>query len=165
MSSMIVSIKGAVKHTIIIDPGLWIFDERKVDLTTYFTEERPDASTALYEQLGRSWDEQRLKGARPQSNDNKLSVDKKALTTSSYGMPLGPFISNAQPSSNATKVTFSSTTKHTHFICSLEEAENGILGFSHKGQPLKETGPVHFYLNDGSNLLTPVTDIDTITIS
>ncbi|UTR15225.1 peptidyl-prolyl cis-trans isomerase [Salipaludibacillus sp. LMS25] len=165
MSSMIVSIKGAVKHTIIIDPGVWIFDERKVNLNTYFTEDHLDASTAYFEQLGRSWDDQRLKGTRPQSNDNKLSVDKKALTTSSYGMPLSPFITHAQPSSKASKVTFSSTTGSTYYICSLNEAENGILGFSHKGQPLEETGPVHFYLNDGSNFLTPVRGIDTITIS
>ncbi len=38
----IIPIKGAVKYKITLDPTVWIFDDRRLDLTTYFTEQKED---------------------------------------------------------------------------------------------------------------------------
>ena len=35
----IITIKGNVKHTITLDPTVWIFDDRRVDLDIFFTKE------------------------------------------------------------------------------------------------------------------------------
>ncbi|MGJ9383938.1 peptidyl-prolyl cis-trans isomerase [Salipaludibacillus sp. CF4.18] len=161
---MIVSIKGLVKHSIILDPGVWIFDDRKLNLDTYFSEERPADYDPSLEQLGKAWSEQR-KGARPpQTNGNKITIDKKDLTEKSLGISLAPFISNAAPTTEASIVEFSRGETREVFQCSLEEAKNAIVAFSNKGKPLRETGPLHFYYGDGSNQEDPITYIDGITI-
>ena len=36
----IVPFKGEVKFKLILDPTVWIFDDRKLNLETYFQEER-----------------------------------------------------------------------------------------------------------------------------
>ncbi len=41
---MIMQIKGKVKFPITLDIGTWIFDDRKVDLDTYFDEEKQETS-------------------------------------------------------------------------------------------------------------------------
>jgi hypothetical protein len=38
MMENILIIAGNVKYTITLDPGVWIFDDRRVDLTTYFSQ-------------------------------------------------------------------------------------------------------------------------------
>lgn len=41
----IIQIKGSVKYSITLDPSVWIFDDRKIDLNTYFelaSEDKPD---------------------------------------------------------------------------------------------------------------------------
>ena len=42
--SEILFINGKVRFPITIDPTVWIFDDRKVDLTTYFDEIRENTS-------------------------------------------------------------------------------------------------------------------------
>ncbi|MGQ0420669.1 hypothetical protein ACT4US_17185, partial [Bacillus sp. HC-Mk] len=42
--SEILFINGKVRFPITIDPTVWIFDDRKVDLTTYFDETRENTS-------------------------------------------------------------------------------------------------------------------------
>ena len=38
--STIMPFKGKVKFPITLDAGVWIFDDRRIDLNTYFTEEK-----------------------------------------------------------------------------------------------------------------------------
>ena len=33
----VIPIKGNVRHAITMDPGIWIFDDRRIDLETFFT--------------------------------------------------------------------------------------------------------------------------------
>lgn len=40
--SDIILITGNVKFTITLDPGVWIFDDRKIDLNTYFAKSSHD---------------------------------------------------------------------------------------------------------------------------
>ena len=42
--SEILFINGKVRFPITIDPTVWIFDDRKIDLTTYFDETRENTS-------------------------------------------------------------------------------------------------------------------------
>lgn len=40
--SDIIQIKGNVKFPITLDPGVWIFDDRRIDLNTYFDQGRKE---------------------------------------------------------------------------------------------------------------------------
>ncbi|ADU30902.1 hypothetical protein [Evansella cellulosilytica] len=162
---MVFLITGNVKHTITIDPGVWIFDERKVDLATYFSEDQISTQEQELMALGKTWDMHRKEGANAlqKGNGNAITVSKKDLTEKSFGIPILPFLSNAIPNGNAEKVIFKRADKED-FICSMKEAETAILGFSSHGQPLKENGPVHFYYGDGTNKDNPITDIYTIEV-
>ncbi|MCD8509245.1 MAG: peptidyl-prolyl cis-trans isomerase [Bacillus sp. (in: Bacteria)] len=160
---MILTISGQVNHTITIDPGVWIFDERKVDLDTYFSQENKNHQDQELENLSRAWDKQRKEGAIALSNGNVVTSNKKDLTEKSFGVPLYPFIKNANPTPNATTVVFKRSIGED-FQCSLEEAMEGIAGFSNNGNPLKENGPIHFYYRDGSNKDNPVTHIENIVL-
>ncbi|WP_416151079.1 peptidyl-prolyl cis-trans isomerase [Salipaludibacillus sp. HK11] len=164
MSSMIVSIKGMVKHSITIDPGVWLFDERIVDLNTYFQEEKTEDYDPVIENMGKAWDEQRQVTAKVQTNDNKIMNNKTDLTEKSLGIAIEPFLTNASPLSSATSVRFVRNNGEEDFVCSLAEAEKAIVGFSDKGKALKETGPLHFYYGDGSNQQNPVKNIQSLIV-
>lgn len=160
---MIISIKGLVKHSINIDPGAWLFDDRIVDLNTYFLEEKEVGYDPVIEQMGRVWDEQRQVKAKIQKNDNEIKMSKKDLTEKSLGISFEPFLSNASPLPQAKTVRFIRNNKED-FVCTLTEANNSIIGFSDKGQALNENGPIHFYFGDGSNQNNPVTHIQSIIV-
>ncbi|MDQ0253860.1 hypothetical protein J2S74_001232 [Evansella vedderi] len=160
---MILTISGNVKNTITIDPGVWIFDDRKVDLHTYFSQERKNHQDQELENLSRAWDNHRKEGANALTNGNQVRVSKKELLEKSYGVPFFPFLENATPGEEATKIIFKRSTGDD-FECSIEEAKEAILGFSKEGKPLKEDGPIHFYYRDGSNKDNPVTNINNIVV-
>lgn len=35
----VIQIKGKVQHAITLDPSIWIFDDRRIDLDTFFTKD------------------------------------------------------------------------------------------------------------------------------
>lgn len=53
----IIPIKGKVKYKITLDPGVWIFDDRKVDLNTYFSEDQKsrDALEEYTKSISKHW--------------------------------------------------------------------------------------------------------------
>lgn len=153
----IISIYGKVNYSITLDPGVWIFDERKVDIDTYFLSinERSDSGTHPSYSLAQHWDREVTEGA--QLTREKL-YEREALLTQSYAIPFKPFIKHAEPSSTATKLVIEhGDGKETEIP--LEEAYSLLLGFSYKGKPLKEDGPVHVYFGDGSNKQQPFKNI------
>ena len=161
--SSIFTISGRVKHTITIDQGVWIFDDRKVDLDTYFSQEPLKHDEMEEKKLAKAWDLHRSQGSNARSNGNDIKMSKKDLTEKSFGIPFSPFLKNAGPLSDATKVIFKRSTGED-FECPMKEAEEAILGFSNKGKSLKENGPVHFYYGNGANSDTPVTHITGIIV-
>ncbi|SDY77640.1 hypothetical protein SAMN05421736_103274 [Evansella caseinilytica] len=163
MSNFILTINGSVKYTITIDPGVWIFDERKVDLDTYFSQERVNTEDLEVEKLAKAWSLHRQEGAAALTNGNRFTGSKKELTEKSFGIPLYPFINNAAPLEVAATVVFKRKNGED-FRCSLDEAKQAILGFSHKGKPLLEDGPVHFYFGNGTNKDRPVKNIIDIVV-
>lgn len=164
MEEMVVKITGAVKHPIMIDPGVWIFDERRVDMDTVFDEDAPSPEEKNYAALGRAFDEQRTKGASPQTNENKVTISKKDLTEKSLGIGLAPFFAHAEPHPEASMVRIHRSSEQEDMILPLREVQSAIAAFSVKGSPLKENGPLHLYYQDGSNRENPITHVAGFTI-
>jgi hypothetical protein len=163
--SDIILITGNVKFTITLDPGVWIFDDRKIDLNTYFL--NPSHEQLQNEQqeeeeeikkLSAFWDREIQEGAVfPPTLKTEKRFLKEKIITGTFAMPLAPFLRNAEPLPDAKELTI--VTEHDELTIPLEQAYKAILGFSKDGKPLREDGPVHFYFGDGSNREAPITHV------
>ncbi|MBP3952170.1 peptidyl-prolyl cis-trans isomerase [Bacillus suaedae] len=165
MQEFVFFIEGTVKKPLTIDPTVWIFDERKVDLETYFEEERitEDAEELYTKAISAQWDKEILEGSSPpspQSNGNKIKYNKQELTNGSFAMPLRPFLNNCEPLEGVSKAEIITTTESIMIDYSV--AVEALVGFSAKGKPLREDGPVHLYFGDGSNKETPIRNIKKV---
>ncbi|WP_103105444.1 hypothetical protein [Brevibacillus reuszeri] len=166
MSDVIV-FKGAVSFPITLDPTVWVFDERKFDLSTYTGETDTDLSKqAKYLQgTGTQWDKELREGATLPQERRTLAEERKVLE-GEYGIHLAPFITNAQPLPEATHVRLHRENQES-VILPLEEARRAILQFSKDGRPIKENGPVYFYLPETllakEEPLTGITALEFIT--
>ncbi|WP_394583567.1 molybdopterin-binding protein [Cytobacillus firmus] len=153
----IIAFKGNVKYQITLDPGVWIFDDRRVDLTTYFMHEhiRKNELEEYTKAVSKHWDREIMEGAVfPPTLKTEKKFEKEKVLTGTFGIPFKPFLMNAEPDESAEIVVIESEDGETRLT--LSEAEELILGFSKDGKPLKEDGPVHAYLGDGSNYNSPV---------
>lgn len=142
----IIMVTGAVTHRITIDPSVWIFDERKIDLAQFTgdEDERLDDVPTYLKGTGAQWDKELKEGSLPPSESRSLIEERKALL-GDYAMRLGWFLDNAQP--DPTAVTLKLHREHGEPITfPLEEARRAILQFSKDGKPIRENGPVLFYL-------------------
>lgn len=158
---MIMIIKGNVKFTITLDPSVWIFDDRKVDVHTYFTrqpeiEQREDNDDI--QKISAYWDREIQEGAvSPPTLQTEKQFEKEKILTGTFGMPFAPFLRNAEPNDDATRVTI--VTENGDTTIPLTEAYELLLCFAKEGKPLKEDGPVHIYFGDGSNRDNPITHV------
>jgi hypothetical protein len=156
----IIVLSGKVKYTITLEPTVWIFDDRKVDLTTYFsTTSNPTNDLEEYtKSISKHWDREITEGAvYPPTLKTEKKYEKEKVLTGSFGIPFQPFLKNAEPDENAAALVIKTATSE-HEI-SLDKAMNLILGFSNVGKPLSEDGPVHVYFGDGSNLQNPIKNV------
>ncbi|PAE43338.1 hypothetical protein [Bacillus sp. 7884-1] len=156
----IIVLSGKVKYTITLDPTVWIFDDRKVDLTTYFSTsfENKNELEEYTKSVSKHWDREIMEGAvYPPTLKTEKKYEKEKVLTGSFGIPILPFLKNAELVEDAVALTIK-TTASEHEI-SLDKAKDLILGFSNGGKPLSEDGPVHVYFGDGSNLLDPIKNI------
>lgn len=153
----IVFIKGKVKYPITLDPGVWIFDDRKVDMDTYFKTEKEHADE-LEEYtiaVSKHWEREIREGAIfPPTLKTEKKYEKEKVLTGTFGVPFEHFLKNASPDEGASIVVIETETGESSFP--LEIAQAFILGFSIKGQPLREDGPIHVYFGDGSNIENPI---------
>ncbi|KMK77078.1 hypothetical protein [Alkalihalobacillus pseudalcaliphilus] len=168
MKEFVFFIDGEVAHPLTIDPSVWIFDERKVHLKDAFTakEQKEDPEIAYRKAISAQWDKEIIEGneaPNPNSNDNKISYNKKELFQSSYGIAIEPFIRNANPSEKATAARIV-TKSGEAFTYSLADITSMIAGFSYEGKPLKDDGPIHLYFADGSNRENPIKDVQRISL-
>ncbi|CAG9611043.1 hypothetical protein BACCIP111899_00215 [Bacillus rhizoplanae] len=163
--SEILFINGNVRFPITIDPSVWIFDDRKVDLTTYFTSPKETTNELDHytKQASKHWDREIREGAIfPPVNKSIARFEKEKIITGTFGIPLAPFLQNAEIPSDATHVEIHTETGIT--TIPLQKAKDAILGFSKNGKPLKEDGPVHLYFGDSSNVNDPIRYIRKFTI-
>jgi hypothetical protein len=156
----ILILSGKVKYTITLEPTVWIFDDRKVDLTTYFlTTSNPTNDLEEYTKtISKHWDREITEGAvYPPTLKTEKKFEKEKVLTGSFGIPFQPFLSNAEPDENAAALVIKTTT--SEYEIPLKKAMNLVLGFSNVGKPLTEDGPVHVYFGDGSNQQNPIKNV------
>lgn len=161
----IVMIKGKVQFQITLDPGVWIFDDRKVDLTTYFTEEAitKDEIEEYTKATSKHWEREIREGAiHPPTLKTEKIYEKQKVLNGTFGIPLKPFLENAVILEDATTVNF--MTKEGKISLPIEIALNVVLGFSINGKPLREDGPIHIYYRDGSNFSNPIKNVKEIVV-
>jgi hypothetical protein len=162
----IILIQGQVKHPITIDPSVWIFDDRKVDLNTYFSGEHKKVNEIeeYTKSVSKHWDREMTEGAiYPPINRSLKKYEKEKALTGTFAMPLKPFLQNAEPLNEASTFIIE-TSSGESFSFPLQEAFEAILGFSKDGKPLIEDGPVHYYFGDGSNVEKPIKNVINIII-
>ncbi|MFZ4450287.1 hypothetical protein [Salibacterium aidingense] len=158
----IVFIHGNVNYPITIDPTVWIFDERKIDLRTWTGEadRKKEEEEAYKRSVSRQWDKELTKGVeapkRPETNE--VRSKKEQLIHGTFAIPFQSFLSNSEPEPAASEVIVE-TADGGEFPVSLQEAYAFVAGFSDNGEPLKETGPIHIYYGDGSNKENPITHV------
>jgi hypothetical protein len=156
----ILLITGKVKFPITLDPGTWIFDDRRLDLTTYFSE-RKDSVNELEEykkNVSKHWDREIMEGAIfPPTLKTEKKFEKEKVLTGTFGIPIKPFLDNSQPLSDAE--IFVITSSNGNFELPLQDAYELILGFSNKGKPLTSDGPVYVYFGDGTNQENPIKNV------
>jgi len=163
--SEILFINGKVRFPITIDPTVWIFDDRKLDLTTYFDETREESSEleTYLKHTSEHWDREIRDGAAfPPIQQSVKKYKKEQLINGTFGILLQPFLKNAEILEGATQVEIETT--DNSITLPLETANQAILGFSKEGKPLREDGPVHLYFHDGSNRQNPIRNIRKFTI-
>ncbi|MGM7720227.1 peptidyl-prolyl cis-trans isomerase [Metabacillus sp. Hm71] len=161
----IVMIKGKVDYQITLDPGVWIFDDRKVDLTTYFIQEQEikDELEEYTKSVSKHWEREIREGAiYPPTLKSEQKYEKQKVLNGTFGIPLKPFLENAGIQAGASSVQF--MTDSGPISVPIEEAFDIILGFSIKGKPLKEDGPIHVYFGDGSNASEPIKHVKEINV-
>ncbi|MCM3690016.1 peptidyl-prolyl cis-trans isomerase [Neobacillus niacini] len=161
----IIVLSGKVRFSITLDPTVWIFDDRKVDLTTYFSTsfEQTNELEEYTKSVSKHWDREIMEGAvYPPTLKTEKKYEKEKVLTGSFGIPILPFLKNAELDVDAVSLIIKTTTSE-HEI-SLDKAKNLLLGFSNSGKPLSEDGPVHVYFGDGSNLKHPIKNVRELII-
>lgn len=156
----IVLIKGNVKYTITLDPSVWIFDDRKQDLTTYFQTDRieEDALEEYTKSVSKHWDREIVEGAiYPPTLKTEKKFLKEKLLTGTFCIPFKPFLKNAEVQETAKFLKI--ITKDSEIKLPIEEGYELVLGFSKDGKPLKEDGPLHCYYGNGANVENPIKNV------
>ena len=161
----IISITGAVQYKLTLDPTVWIFDDRKLDLTTYFDQEKATVDNEKYlREVGAHWSREIMEGAVfPPTLKTERKFDRKGMLTGTFGIEIKPFLENASILDTASEVIFE-TTDGTTYTFSIEDAKTLIFKFSQDGKPLLEDGPVHIIFGDGSNRDNPIKKIVAIRV-
>ncbi|OIU72357.1 hypothetical protein [Rossellomorea aquimaris] len=156
----IVPIKGKVKFVITLDSGVWIFDDRKIDLNTFFEEGSilKDELEEYTKAVSKHWSREIQEGATyPPTLKTEKKYEKEKVLTGTFAMPFAPFLKNAEPHEDASSIVIE--TACGEFSFPVEKAEELLMAFSKDGKPLKEDGPVHILFKDGSNNEKPITNV------
>jgi hypothetical protein len=153
----IVPIKGKVKFVITLDSGVWIFDDRKIDLTTFFEEGSimKDELEEYTKAVSKHWSREIQEGATyPPTLKTEKKYEKERVLNGTFAMPFAPFLANAEPLENASEIIIETDTEEYSF--DIDKADDLLLGFSKDGKPFKEDGPIHILFKDGSNKEDPI---------
>ncbi|MET1013435.1 MAG: peptidyl-prolyl cis-trans isomerase [Paenisporosarcina sp.] len=162
----IIPIKGEVNFNITLDPGVWIFDDRRIDLTTFFTAEHieKDELAEYTKNMSAHWSREIMEGStNPPTIQTEKKYEKTKMLTGTFGIYLNHFLKNAEVKEHATTVVIETITGEEHPF-SLEEAQTLIFKFSQDGKPLHEEGPVFILKSDGSNLKNPIKHVNAVRV-
>lgn len=162
----IIPIKGNVRYAITLDPGVWIFDDRRIDLKTFFNESHieKDELEQYKKEMGAHWSREIMEGATfPPTLKTEKKFEKTKVVTGTYGILFSHFLKIAEPAADATTISFEIADGAVHTF-PIEQAEQFIFKFSEDGKPLINDGLIHVLLKDGSTNDTPIRDVTTIRI-
>ncbi|TSI09313.1 peptidyl-prolyl cis-trans isomerase [Lysinibacillus sp. BW-2-10] len=162
----IIPIKGAVKYSITIDPTVWIFDDRRLDLNTYFIngKEEEDQDLAYLKNAGSHWSREIMEGATfPPTLKTERKFDRQGMKTGTFGMEIKHFLKNAELDEQATRVVLELKDGNEQAF-SVEEANTLIFKYSQDGKPITDGGPVHVLYADGSNVDNPIKNVAAIRV-
>ena len=160
----IIPITGAVTYQLTLDPTVWIFDDRKLDLNTYFTTQNveEDADVKYMREVGAHWSREIMEGATfPPTLKSERKFDRKGMETGTFGIELSHFLKNAEIKLVATQIVLTCKDGEEYPL-TIEEAYTLILKYSQDGKPLLEDGPIHVLLRDGSNIDNPIKNVSAI---
>jgi hypothetical protein len=161
----IVFIKGKVNFELTLDPGVWIFDDRKVEIDTYFDTEKEEVDELELYTIAASkhWQKEIQEGATmPPTLKTERKFEKQILMEGTFVIPFQPFLKNAEPDPDASEVIVE--TKDQTYTFSMKEALEFVIGFSIDGKPIKEDGPMYIYFGDGTNRNHPITNVRSFTV-
>ncbi|WP_100403142.1 hypothetical protein [Bacillus sp. FJAT-42315] len=154
----IMPIYGKVKFSVTLDPGVWIFDDRRIDLDTYFDTNETESLSEEEEytkNISQFWDKEIREGAiSPPTIKSEKKFLKEQILNGTFAIPFEPFLKNAEPNEEATMIIIE--TENGEERLPLHNANNMLLAFSKQGKPLREDGPVHVLYKDGSNREHPI---------
>ena len=154
-------ISGEVDFPLTIDPSVWIFDERKIELESLLKGElkQIDALEQYTKSVSKHWDREIVEGAKL-DNSPLYAAQKKQWLIESYAMPFSYFIDNSKPKNRDKFVTIE--TENDTIKLPFETVYESYLAFSYNGKRILDDGPVHLYFADGTNKETPITSIKKI---
>ncbi|GAB7386748.1 hypothetical protein BSNK01_05840 [Bacillaceae bacterium] len=160
----IIQIYGRVKYQITLDPGVWIFDDRKRPMDQIFDAvEAMESEGETYEkEISRQWERGMREGTIPTERSEKAFVEKKKIE-GDYGIRLAPFLRNAEPYEDAREVVLHCEGDRQETI-PLAEALQAVLCFAIDGKPIRDQGPVYFYFGDGRNRENPIKGLHAIEV-
>ncbi|WP_062110427.1 hypothetical protein [Bacillus niameyensis] len=154
---MIMMIKGKVKFPITLDVGSWIFDDRRIDLDIYFSNDNNGEETEVEQpHVSKHWDRTVKEGAILPNSQPKRQSERMKMKIGTFGIKLEPFLKNAEPNEDAKTLVFE--TNSGEISVPLHDGYNIIAQYSLKGKRL-EDGPVHILYPDGSNLEEPIKNV------
>lgn len=162
----VIQITGKVQHSITLDPGIWIFDDRRIDLNTFFSDDyvERDELEAYKKAMGKHWSREIMEGATfPPTLETEMQFEDSKEITGTYGIYLHHFLKNASPNEDATIISFETETGQSYPF-PIDKTDEFLLKYCIDGKPLQDDGPVHLLLKDGSNLDTPIKNIIEINI-
>jgi hypothetical protein len=160
----IVDIKGKVKYKITLDPSVWIFDDRKADLDSFFEQptKHDDELEEYTKSISKHWDREIIEGANAtQTVVPKKEFIKEALLTGTFGIPFEPFLKNSEPLEEANTIVIE--TINGEYPFDIKKRRDMIICFSNNGKPLNEDGPIHLYFKNG-NKEEPIRNIRSFRI-
>ncbi|MCM3768542.1 peptidyl-prolyl cis-trans isomerase [Neobacillus niacini] len=161
----IMKLSGKVKYPLTLDPSVWIFDDRRIDLTTYFStnKQATNADEEYTKAVSKHWDREIMEGAVfPPTLKTERIYEKQKMMTGTFGIPFKPFLKNSEPDSDASILMIH--TNDNDYEVSLSEASELIFAFSDQGKQLTADGPVHVYFGDGSNRENPIKNVKGFTV-
>ena len=143
----IIPIKGNVRYAITLDPGVWIFDDRRIDLKTFFTDSHveKDELEEYKKAMGKHWSREIMEGATfPPTLKTEKKFEKTKVFTGTYGILFNHFLKIAEPAEDATTISFEIDRWTSPFFPNCTGGEF-IFKFSDDGKPLRQDGLYMFF--------------------